>query len=84
MDLKKVLYRALQAALLFWINLTSSLHQWIFEVNPYDWCVANKTVDGKKMTVVWYVDNLKIYHVNVDAVDALISQISEKSGNKGN
>ena len=35
-DLKRVLYGTLQAALLFWKNLTSILQEWGFEVNPYD------------------------------------------------
>ena len=51
-DLKKSLYGTLQAALLFWINLTSSLQEWGFEANPCDWFIANKKVGGKQMTVV--------------------------------
>ena len=46
-ELKKSLYGTLQAALLFWQNLTSSLQEWGFEKNPYDWCVENKTVNRK-------------------------------------
>ena len=70
----------LQAALLFWKNLASSLQEWGFEINPYGWCVANKTVDGKQMTFVWNVDDLKISHKNGDTVDALISNLSERYG----
>ena len=33
-DLKKSLYGTLRSALLFWRNLTSSLQEWVFEVNP--------------------------------------------------
>ena len=47
-ELKKSLYGTLQAALLFWRNLTSSLQEWEFEINLYDWCVANNTVKGKQ------------------------------------
>ena len=46
--LKKSLYGTLQAALLFWRNLTTSLQEWGFEISPYNWCVANKTVNGGK------------------------------------
>ena len=35
-ELKKSLYGTLQAALLLWRNLTSSLQEWGFEINPYD------------------------------------------------
>ena len=34
-----------------------------FAINPYDPCVANKIIGGKKMTVFWYVDNLKVSNV---------------------
>ena len=33
-ELKKSLYRTLQAALLFWRNLTLILQWWGFEINP--------------------------------------------------
>ena len=36
-ELKKSLYGTLQAELLFWRNLVSSLHDWGFDINPYDW-----------------------------------------------
>ena len=42
--------------------------------------MANKTVDGKQMTVVWHVGELKIYHKNEDAVDSLINKISKQYG----
>jgi hypothetical protein len=35
-----------------------------FEVNPYDICVANRTVYGKQQTLTWHVDHLKSSHVN--------------------
>ena len=37
--------------------------------------MANKTVDGKQMTVIWHVDNLKFSHKNGDTVDALINKL---------
>ena len=74
----KSLYGTLQAELLFWINLTSSLQEWGFKINPYNWCVANKTVNRKQTTVVWHVENLKMSHENGDTVDALISKISKR------
>jgi len=38
---KKSLYGTLQAAKLFWKNLTAKLNSWGFTINPYDWCGAN-------------------------------------------
>ena len=57
--LKKALYGTIQAALLFWKNLTKTLKSWGFTIIPYDWCVANKVIDSKQMTVAWHVDDLK-------------------------
>jgi hypothetical protein len=48
--LTKALYGTLHAALLFWQNLSGKLKKWGFEINPYDFCVANKTIDGKQCT----------------------------------
>jgi hypothetical protein len=54
-QLKKALYGTLQASLLFWKDLSGKLRKWGFEVNPYDWCVANKTINGKQCTMLWHV-----------------------------
>jgi len=60
--LKKELCGTLQAAMLFWQDLTRTLTDWGFIINPYDRCVANKTVNGSQCTVLWHVDDLKISH----------------------
>jgi hypothetical protein len=56
-QLKKALYGTLQAALLFWKDLSKKLVEWGFKINPYDWCVANKIIDGRQCTVLWHVDD---------------------------
>jgi len=78
--LRKALYRTLQAAMLFWKDLTKSLTDWGFIVNPYDRCVANKIIDGKQCTVLWHVDDIKISHVNENIVTSVIKYLSEKYG----
>jgi len=60
--LLKALYSTLRVAQLFWEKLSAKLVDWGFTVNPYDLCVANKEVDGKQMTVVWHVNDLKASH----------------------
>ena len=45
-------------------KLRSDLEDNGFIVNPYDPCVANKDVNGKQMTVIWHVDDLKVSHVD--------------------
>ena len=46
-ELLKALYGTLKAALLLWKLLSSKLVEWGFIINPYDWCVANRIVNGK-------------------------------------
>ena len=77
---EKALNGTLQAALIFWRNLTSSLQEWEFKINPYDWCITNKTVDRKQMTVVWHVDDLKISNENGYTVESLIRKLSKRYG----
>ena len=78
--LKKALYGTLQAALLFWKNLTNVLIKWGFVVNTYDWCVANKMVNVKQLTIVWHVDDLKILHVEENVVTKVISKLEKQYG----
>jgi hypothetical protein len=53
--LQKALYSTLKAALLFWRKLTKQLKEWGYKVNPYDWCIMNKIVNGKQCTILWHV-----------------------------
>ena len=74
-ELKKALYGAMRAALLFWKLLTSKLEEWGFVINPYDWCVANKDINGQQCTIIWHVDDLKILHVDPNVVTDIIKQL---------
>ena len=62
-ELIKGLCGTLQAELIFWHKLTAKLMKWGFEVNPYDWCMANKWIEGSQCTITWHVDDLKLSHV---------------------
>ena len=79
-ELKKALYGTLKAALLFWKKFTTKLKQWGFEVNPYDWCVMNKTIGGTQCTILWHVDDLKISHVKPNVVTKVIKQLEAEFG----
>ena len=50
--LKKALYGTLQAALLFCSLLSSTLKEWGFELNDYDQCVANNTINSNQCTSI--------------------------------
>ena len=60
--------------------LSGKLVSWGFIINPYDWCVANKMIDGKQCTILWHVDDLKISHVNAKTTTEIIKLINEKFG----
>ena len=64
MKVIKTLYGLLKSALEFYNKLRMDLEENRFVVNPYDTCVANKMVNGKQMTIIWHVDDLKVSHVD--------------------
>ena len=79
--LNKALYGTMQASYLFWKDLSSYLVNDLgFEVNPYDWCVANKMINNQQCTVGWYVDDLKISHLDMSVCDDIISSLQSKYG----
>ena len=51
-------------------------------MNPYDPCVANKIINGKQLTVVWHVDDLKASHVDPKVIDKFIKWLKDKYEDK--
>jgi hypothetical protein len=79
--LNKALYGTVQASRLFWEKLSSFLiEENGFERNPYDFCVVNKMVNGKQFSIVWYVDDLKLSHVDSSVVEDMIDTIKREFG----
>ena len=74
----KALDGTLRAALIFWCKLTSKLVEWGFTINLYDWCVANKQINGQQCTLVWHVDDMKISHVDSRVVDNIINMLEQE------
>eukprot|EP00975_Prorocentrum_lima_P031421 6593461-Prorocentrum_lima.AAC.1 len=81
--LNVALYGTILAAVLFWRKLTRFLVDCGFEVNPYDWCVMNKMIDGKQCTILWHVDDLKISHVSTNVVSDIIEMLQKEYGKVG-
>lgn len=72
-ELSKALYGTLQAAMLFWKNLSSFLTDELgFEVN--------KQVKGQQCTIAWHVDDLKISCVDQTVIENIISKLEERYG----
>jgi hypothetical protein len=67
------LYGMMVAALLYYNFFVKSLTKQGFKLNPYDTCVANKTVIGKQIAICFHVDDCKISHGLSKVVDTTIA-----------
>ena len=76
----KALYGCVKSALLWYELFSGSLKEMGFVLNPYDPCVANCTIEGTQCTIVWYVDDAKVSHVNPSVVSDIISRLEGKFG----
>ena len=56
----RALYGCLESALLWYDLYSSTLKSHGFELNPYDSCVANKIINRKQCTILFYVDDTKL------------------------
>jgi hypothetical protein len=82
-ELQKALYGTLQAALLFWENLTKFLTEELgFTVNPYDRCVVNRIIEETQCTIIWHVDDLKLSHMKQEVLDDIAAKLNAKYGQK--
>ena len=77
----RAIYGCIESALL-WYNLFSTTlkKDMGFILNPYDKCVANKVIDGKQMTIVWFVDDCKVSHVDPEAVTKVVNKLKKHFG----
>ncbi len=92
-ELKKALYETLMASLHYYNKWVQDIRSIGYELNCYDLCVANKTVQGKQHTLRWHVDDQMMSHedpeVNKEFIkwiktkyESDIGLIKEKTGNK--
>jgi hypothetical protein len=78
--LLKALYGCVRSALLWYELFNNTLEGLGFALNPYDPCVANKTINGHQCTILWYVDDTKISHKDPEVVSDIILKIEERFG----
>ena len=76
----RALYGCLESALLWYDLYSSTLKSHGFELNPYDRCVANKIINGKQFTIIFYVDNNKISDVDKDLVTEVLKLLKSHFG----
>ena len=79
--LHKALYELVESALLFYKKILKDLIAEGFTINPYDPCMAKKTVDGKQMTVTWHVDDLKVSHKHKKTINEFETWLASIYGN---
>ena len=58
----------------------STLKAWGFDLNPYNACVANKTINELQATIVWHIDNLKISHKDPAIVTDILQHLTKRFG----
>jgi len=76
----KALYGMLVASLLYYKKFRKDIEGIGYEINPYDPCVGNKTVNGKQHTLVWHVDDVKASHVDKKVNDDFHKWCESKYG----
>jgi hypothetical protein len=63
------------ASLLYYRKFVKSLTDIEFVINPYDRCVANKMIEGEKMTICFHVDDCKLSHRKTKVMDSIIEYL---------
>ena len=71
------------AALLWYKQFRSDLQSIGFKFNPYDCCVANQKVKGKRHTVRFHVDDLMSSHVDTKVNDLFLIWLNKRYGKHG-
>ena len=76
----RAIYGCIFSALCWYELFSTTLKDMGFKINPYDRCVANKEINGKQCTVVWYVDDVKISHVDRNVNLDIVKQLEKHFG----
>ena len=70
----KALYGCIEYTILWYNIFTKTLKKLNFKVNPNEKCVAQKMADDKKCTIIWYVDDNKLPHVDRKVNDDILEK----------
>jgi hypothetical protein len=49
-------------------------------LQPYNYCIVNKVLNGSQCTIVWYVDDLKISHRSKIVVSQIMEPMKDEFG----
>jgi hypothetical protein len=78
--LKKALYGSVRSVLLCYELFANMLKDMAFELNPYDVCVSNININGSQCTIIGFIDDNKISHIDPAVVSDIIEKIEERFG----
>ena len=81
-DLLKALCGTLKAAHFLWEKFTTTLTKLGFQINPYNACVTNRTINGHQCTLAWHVDDIKASHKVPKVIDWIIETLKEEYSNE--
>ena len=76
--LLKALYGCLQSGVLWYELFSGVLKKQGFKINPNEPCIANKIINGKQCTIVWYVDDVKVTHEDEEVVKSILKMINDR------
>ena len=79
----RALYGMLIAALLWYKKFRADLESIGFKFNPYDPCVANRSIMGNQHTVRFHVDDLKSSHKNKKVNNKFHTWLNKMCGKHG-
>jgi hypothetical protein len=65
-------------SLLYYRKFCKSLRDIGFKFNPGDLCVANKMIDGHRMTITFHVDDCKLSHKEPETMDKMIDWLIQE------
>lgn len=77
---KTLCYGTLKAAIIWYYTFSEVLKGIGFSINRYDACVANMDIKDSQATIVWYVDDYKVSHVDSDTVSWILGKIEDRFG----
>ena len=80
MEILQAIYGCIESALRWYELYSETLEKEGFVINPYDRCVANKEINGKQCTIVWYVDDNKVSHADPSVVTDVIELMKTHFG----
>jgi hypothetical protein len=75
---QNALYGTMVPSLLYYHKFTKSLMSVSIKINPYNLCVANKTVNHAQMTIFFHVDDCKLSHHSSRANDNMIDWLQQE------